>query len=175
MSGVADRLSSMQQSALVLVRTLVGWHFLYEGYFKLMQPAWSPLGEPMAPWSAAGYLRGASGPLAGLFGSLADPRWIGYVDGAIPIALVAIGLLLMLGLFTQLAATGALLLLAGFYAAAIPTWGVPAARVEGVSLIVNKTLIEAAAVLVVLVFRTGAIAGLDRLRRRVAAPQGASG
>ena len=45
---------------------------------------------------------------------------------------------------------------------------------EGTYLIVNKTLIEAAAVCVLLVFNTGAIAGLDlllsRRRRRVASP-----
>ena len=41
--------------------------------------------------------------------------------------------------------------------------GLPEARSEGTYLIVNKNLIEAAAVLVLLSFRTGRIAGLDQL------------
>jgi len=28
-----------QQTALVLLRTLIGWHFLYEGFVKLVWPA----------------------------------------------------------------------------------------------------------------------------------------
>ena len=49
-----------------------------------------------------------------------------------------------------------------FYLSAIPM-GLPEARSEGTYLIVNKNLIEAAAVLVLLTFRTGQIAGLDQL------------
>ena len=48
--------------ALVLLRTLIGWHFLYEGYFKLMQPAWSAAGAPLPPWSAAGFLGAVDRP-----------------------------------------------------------------------------------------------------------------
>ena len=49
----------------------------------------------------------------------------------------------------------------------------PEARAEGAYLIVNKNLIEAAAVLVLLAFRTGRIAGLDLLVRAPAAANGA--
>jgi hypothetical protein len=47
----------------------------------------------------------------------------------------------------------------------------PETRAEGSYLIVNKNLVELASVLVVFVFRTGRIAGLDgwRSRSRVAA------
>ena len=41
-------LTSAQQVGLVLLRTLVGWHFLYEGYFKLWRPAWSRTGADRA-------------------------------------------------------------------------------------------------------------------------------
>jgi thiosulfate dehydrogenase [quinone] large subunit len=51
-----------------------------------------------------------------------------------------------------------------FYLSAMPM-GLPEARAEGTYLIVNKNLIEAAAVLVLLSFRTGEIAGLDQLWR----------
>ena len=53
-----------------------------------------------------------------------------------------------------------------FYLLYIPTIGVPQPGNEGTYLIVNKTLIEAAAVCVLLVFDTGAIAGLDLLWRK---------
>jgi len=50
-----------------------------------------------------------------------------------------------------------------FYLSAIPFAGVPQAGAEGAYLIVNKTLIEAAAICVLLAFDTGRIAGLDQL------------
>jgi thiosulfate dehydrogenase [quinone] large subunit len=74
-----------------------------------------------------------------------------------------IGLSLILGLFTRIGAWGALLFLSMFYLLYIPTVGVPQPNNEGTYLIVNKTLIEAAAVCVLLVFNTGKIAGLDLL------------
>ena len=40
------RLSPLQQVSLVILRPLVGWHFLYEGYTKLLHPAWSQAARP---------------------------------------------------------------------------------------------------------------------------------
>lgn len=156
------RLSNAQQIVLVLLRTLVGWHFLYEGYTKLLYPAWGQHGVPLTAWSSAAYLKGATGPLARLFHWMGDAAWIGTLDLAIAIALTAVGVSLILGLFTQSGCGGALVLLATFYLSAIPTGGLDA-RAEGTYLVVNKTLIEACAVAVLSAFRTGAIAGLDRL------------
>ena len=66
-----------------------------------------------------------------------------------------------------------------FYAAAIPLGGVPAPGAEGTYLVVNKTLIEWGAVLVVALFRTGRLAGLDlllaRRARRELTPPAVSG
>jgi thiosulfate dehydrogenase [quinone] large subunit len=151
-----------RQFTLVALRTLIGWHFLYEGYTKLLQPAWARTGAPVAAWSSAGYLKGATGPFADIFHALGSSSWIGMLDLAIAAALVAVGLSLMLGLFTQAGCLGALGLLAMFYLSAIPL-GLPESRAEGTYLIVNKNLIEAAAVLVLFTFQTGSIAGLDRL------------
>jgi thiosulfate dehydrogenase [quinone] large subunit len=81
-------------------------------------------------------------------------------------ALLVVGLMLVLGLFTQLACVLAFGLLGLFYLSAIPLAGVPEARSEGTYLIVNKNLIEAVAVAVIFTFRTGRIAGLDVLRGR---------
>ena len=152
--------SSAQQFGLVVLRTLIGWHFFYEGYVKLLHPAWSRDGQPLPPWTSAGYLKAATGPLAGVFHSIADAAWIGSLDVAIAVVLVAIGTSLLLGLFTQTGCAGALVMLSIFYVSAIPL-GISEARAEGSYLIVNKNLIELASVMTLLVFRTGRIAGLD--------------
>jgi len=153
----------LQQALLVVLRTLIGWHFLYEGSTKLLHPAWSQSGTPLPAWSSAGYLKAATGPLAPLFHWMASSSWIGAFDLAIALGLIVVGLTLMLGLFTQAGCTGALVLLALFYLTAVPI-GEADVRGEGTYLLVNKNLIEAFAVAVLLTFRTGSIAGLDRLR-----------
>jgi thiosulfate dehydrogenase (quinone) large subunit len=155
-----------QGVALVVLRTLLGWHFLYEGYYKLVLPAWSSAGTPLPVWSAGGYLRAATGPLAPAFHALAASSLAGWIDLAVPIALVLVGLSLVLGLFTRRGCQGAVLLLALFYLAAIPLDGVPRPGAEGTYLLVNKTLVELAAAVVLLTSRTETIAGLDLLRGR---------
>ena len=158
--------SRLEGAALVLLRTLIGWHFLYEGYFKLSIPGWTRGGAPLGPWSASGYLKAATGPLAGVFHALGQSAYAGWVDHLVPIGLVLVGVSLMLGLLTQVGLWGALGFLTLFYLSAIPTDGVPRPGNEGTYLLVSKTLIEWAAVAVLLTARTGDIAGLDVLRRR---------
>ena len=152
----------VQRFTLIVLRTLIGWHFLYEGYTKLLQPAWGRAGAPVAAWSSSAYLKAATGPFAEVFHALGASSWIGTIDLTVALALVAIGVSLMLGFFTQLGCAGAIALLTMFYVSAIPM-GLPEARSEGTYLIVNKNLIEAAAVLALMTFRTGRIAGLDSL------------
>jgi thiosulfate dehydrogenase [quinone] large subunit len=164
--------------ALVLLRLVVGWHFVYEGYYKLLVPGWSRTGAPLAAWSASGYLKSATGPFAGFFHSLGsmhgtlfafggvDVTMSGVVDVLVPLGLFCAGVSLMLGLFTQIGAWVAFLFLTLFYIAYIPTGGVPVPNAEGTYLIVNKTLVELAAVGVLIAFRTGELAGLDLLRTR---------
>jgi thiosulfate dehydrogenase [quinone] large subunit len=162
-SVISHPLSTGRQWALVTLRILIGWHFLYEGYYKLMLPGWGANGLPLAPWTSAGYLQAATGPLARLFQWMIGAGWIGWIDQTVKISLLLIGLSLILGLLTRAGCWGALLMLTLFYLLSVPWAGVPQAGSEGTYLIVNKTLIEGAAVGVLLVFNTGAIAGLDRL------------
>ncbi|HXG66953.1 MAG TPA: hypothetical protein VNO70_17760 [Blastocatellia bacterium] len=176
-SGAPCRLSTVQQAALVTLRTLIGWHFLYEGYYKWMLPAWSSEGVPLGPWTSAGHLRAASGPLARLFQRLMDAGWTGWIDNTVKVSLLLIGLSLILGLFTKAGCWGALFFLTLFYLLSFPMAGTHQPGSEGAYLIVNKTLIEAAAVCALLAFNTGAIAGLDLLlanwrRRRASQPEG---
>jgi thiosulfate dehydrogenase [quinone] large subunit len=87
--------SRFQSIVLVLLRTIVSWHFLYEGYYKLLVPGWSRAGVPLPAWSAAGYLKGATGPFAGAFHALAQVAGP-WIDLAVPAMLVVIGLSLFL-------------------------------------------------------------------------------
>ena len=152
--------------ALFLLRVLVGWHFLYEGYFKLVVPAWAHDGARLSSWSSAGYPNQASGPLGALLRRLMSAGWTPTIDVLVTGALLAIGLSLILGLFTRWGCAGALFLLTLFYVTAIPLDGVPQEGSPGADLIVNKTLIEWAAVAVLWSFRAGEIGGIDFLLRR---------
>ena len=69
------------------------------------------------------------------------------MDRTVKICLLLIGLSLILGLFTRIGALGALFFLSLFYFLYVPLTGVPQPGNEGTYLIVNKTLIEAAAVM----------------------------
>jgi thiosulfate dehydrogenase [quinone] large subunit len=163
------RPTGLQQLALVLLRTLIGWHLAWEGFVRLLWPAWSRGGWPLPRWSAAGSLQSATGPLADSLRVLGESGWIGFFSVVFALTLVLTGLSLMLGLFTQTGATVALALLLSFWVSHIPRLGVMGPGAEGNYLYVSKDLVEAAAVFVVLLFRTGRIAGLDLLlahRRR---------
>ena len=149
------KLSRWPMIAITVLRVLVGWHFLYEGIAKLSSPS----------WSAAGYLKQARGPFAGLFKSLAaQPDLLSNADLITMWGLTIVGILLVLGLFTRLAAIGAMGFLLMFYFATPPFVGyfysLPS---EGSYLLVNKNLVELGALLVILVTGSGRFAGLDRI------------
>jgi thiosulfate dehydrogenase [quinone] large subunit len=161
--SLESRSSSLQQFALVSLRTLIGWHFLYEGLYKLRLPGWSPEGNPLPAWSSTGFIRASTGPLGKLAHFAADHGWMPFIDKLIMFGIAAVGFSLILGFLTRLGCVGGIMLLSMFYFLAIPTTGMPQPQAEGSYLIVNKTLIEGVAVLVLLAFDTGRIAGLDRL------------
>ena len=97
---------------------------------------------------------------------MVDAGWTPWIDRSVKMGLLLVGLSLILGLFTRIGALAALVFLSLFYLLYLPLAGVPQPGNEGTYLVVNKTLIEAAAVFVLLVFDTGSIAGLDLLLRR---------
>jgi len=141
--------------AITVLRVLVGWHFLYEGIAKITAPS----------WSAAGYLKQARGPFAGLFKSLAaQPDLLANADLITMWGLTAVGVLLILGLFTRLASLGGIGFIVLFYLCNPPFVGyfysIPT---EGSYLIVNKNLVELGALVVILVTGSGRFAGLDRI------------
>jgi thiosulfate dehydrogenase [quinone] large subunit len=150
--------SRAAMAALVVLRVLIGWHFLYEGISKLTTPN----------WSAAGYLMQSRGPFAPLFRSLAaNPSLLPTVNQLTMWGLIAVGLGLILGGFTRLASAAGLFLILLFYLCNPPFVGyfysIPA---EGSYLVVNKNLVEAAALVVVMLTGSGRVAGLDRIFHR---------
>jgi thiosulfate dehydrogenase [quinone] large subunit len=154
---VEAKLSRAQTLAIVVMRVLIGWHFLYEGLSKLTSEG----------WSAAGYLSQARGPLEGLFRWMAsEPAVLDTVNSINMWGLTAIGLGLILGCFTRTASAAGILAILLFYLCNPPFVGyfysIPT---EGSYLIVNKNLVEAAALAVVLVTDSGRVAGLDRVLR----------
>ena len=140
---------------LVSLRVLIGWHFLYEGMVKLVNPN----------WSSVGYLMDSQGWFKGVFYWLAsDPSMLKVIDVLNVYGLIAIGLGLILGLFTRVALYGGIALLAMYYLSHPPfiglKYGLPT---EGSYLLVNKTLIELAAIALLLVFPENIRVGLDNL------------
>jgi thiosulfate dehydrogenase [quinone] large subunit len=144
-----------QTGAIVALRMLIGWHFLYEGLAKLTNPY----------WTAAGYLAEAQGPLGSLFVRLAaSPTAVTIIDYANAWGLTLIGLGLLFGLLARPAAIAGIVVLALYYIAAPPFPGLEYSMpAEGSYLVVNKVLIELAALVVVLAFPTSRRYGLDRL------------
>jgi thiosulfate dehydrogenase [quinone] large subunit len=141
--------------ALVALRMLIGWHFLYEGLAKWLNPY----------WTSAGYLAESEWWFKGIFLDLAsNPTVLTVVDYLNIWGLILIGLGLLFGAFTRIA-TGAGIVLLGLYYIALPpfvglTYAMPT---EGSYLIVNKVLIEMVALVVLLAFPTGRMLGIDRL------------
>lgn len=164
----ADRpYTGFQLGALVTLRLLIGWHFFYEGVAKLVNPY----------WTAAEYLDQASWLFAGVFkGIAASPGAITVVDTLNVWGLMAIGLGLLLGLLARPAAIAGIALLVLYYIVAPPFVGLAYSMpTEGSYLVVNKVLIEAIALLVLVAFPTGRQFGLDgvifRKRPAVGKPQ----
>ena len=147
-----------QLTALVSVRMLIGWHFLYEGVAKLTNPY----------WTSAGYLQESKGWFSERFIALANnPGALAVVDNLNQWGLLLIGLALIVGTFTRTAALAGVFVLALYYLAAPPFPGLEYAMpAEGSYLIVNKILIELAALLVLLAFPTAQRIGVDRLLAR---------
>ena len=148
-------LSRSAMIAITLLRVIVGWHFLYEGLAKLTSSS----------WSAAGYMRASRGPFAEVFRWIASrPDLLDKANLITMYGLTIVGALLMLGLFTRIAAVAGIGFIVLFYLCNPPFVGyfysIPT---EGSYLIVNKNLVELCALAVVLVTGSGRFAGLDRI------------
>ncbi|MBU2649573.1 MAG: DoxX family membrane protein [Bacteroidetes bacterium] len=151
------RYTSSQLTFLVLLRVFIGWHFLYEGASKLLNPA----------WSGKSYLLDSKGFMSGFY------EWIAGNNSLLMVSdfmnewgLTLIGLSLILGIFTRISGIAGIILLLLYYLSH-PAW--PGLEylmpVDGSYFIINKNIIEILALLVMLVFPTSHIIGLERIFR----------
>lgn len=147
--------TGLQTTALIVLRFLVGWHILYEGIAKLLDPE----------WTSFSFLKQSQGVLSGFADWVtANPNVLNLVDILNTWGLIAIGLGLILGIFARAAAVFGALLIFVYYLNAPPLIGVEyALPVDGNYLIVDKTLIEAASLCVLALFPTSSVFGLDAL------------
>jgi len=144
-----------QSFALVILRIAIGWHFLYEGGVKILNPH----------WTAKSYLLDSGGFMKGFFESIAgNPTLLSISDATNAWGLTLIGLSLIIGLFTRVSSAAGIILLLLYYMSHPAFPGIeylfPS---DGSYFIVNKTLVELFALLVIYVFPTSHIFGLQRL------------
>jgi uncharacterized membrane protein YphA (DoxX/SURF4 family) len=151
----SKRYYALQMTVLVLLRMVIGWHFLYEGVAKLFTPG----------WSSASYLDLSRWIFQDFFASIvANPLALKIVDLLNIGGLVCIGLALLFGLFTRLAAVMGMLLLLLYYVAHPPFVGMDFGfPVEGHYLVVDKNLVEFFALAIVGLFPTSSLPGFKRI------------
>lgn len=149
----AFQYSNWQIFGLTLLRVLIGWHFLYEGLVKVFTPG----------WTAAAYLNGSFGPFSSLFKMMANNDSVLKIVNILnEWGLILIGLGLFIGLFSKACKISGILLLTLYYLAYPPfaQFGINI-HAEGSYWIVNKNLIEMAALLVLYLFPSSYITGID--------------
>ena len=153
--NIAQYYSNWQIFSLTFLRVLIGWHFLYEGLVKLFS---SPV------WTAKSYLLGSVGPFAPAYKAMAShPGLLSVIDNLNILGLILIGLSLFIGLFTRPFKLFGIIILLLYYFAYPPFASVViTSPVEGSYWIVNKNLIETAALLVLYFFPSSHITGIDR-------------
>ena len=138
--------SKSQSAVLILLRLVIGYHFLFEGIDKLLSPH----------WSAAPFLLQANWLFSGFFHSLANSDTILVVVNFLNIwGQILIGISLIIGLFSTSAAIAGAVMIA-FYYIAIPPF-------TGYNIFVDKNLLELFGFLIVAIFPSGNILGLDLL------------
>ncbi|MCF8335316.1 MAG: DoxX family membrane protein, partial [Bacteroidales bacterium] len=105
------RLTLPQQWGFIVLRIIIGWHFLYEGIVKLMDP----------DWSAESFLNGSQGFLSEAFQWMASQPAVLEVVNVLNIwGLILIGVGLFLGFFARTAVYAGILLLFFYYIAYPP-------------------------------------------------------
>ena len=147
--------TKIQSLALIVLRITIGWHFLYEGGVKILNPH----------WTAKSYLLDSGGFMKGFFEYIAgNQALLEFSDSANAWGLALIGLSLIAGLFTRFSSIAGIFLLLLYYLSHPAFPGIqylfPS---DGSYFIINKTLVESFALLVIFAFPTSHIFGLQRL------------
>ncbi len=144
------------KDSVVVLRILIGWHFLYEGIIKLYNP----------DWTSFGYLASAQGPLKQVFVAMTNEAIISWIDSLNVVALILVGITFTLGVFEKKGAIIGIGLLAMYYLAHPPFPWLIQLNTEGNYWFVNKNLIELTACLVIYHLPTGDYFGLNRIFKK---------
>jgi len=149
----------VQSGSLILLRLTIGWHFLYEGGVKILNP----------DWTSKSYLLDSAGFLKDFFIYIAHHHTLLQISNAANAwGLTLIGLSLILGLLTRYSTIFGMLLLLLYYLShpALPglEYLFPS---DGSYFIVNKTLVELMALFVLFAFPTSKMAGIERLLQKI--------
>ena len=138
--------SKSQSAVLIILRLVIGYHFLYEGMVKLLSPQ----------WTSAPFLLQADWLFSGFFHWLAgNAAMLSLVNFLNICGQIFIGLGLLIGLFSTTAAVAGAVMIALYYIAVPPF--------VGSYSFVDRNLLEFFALIITAQFPTSNILGLDIL------------
>ncbi|SCM59672.1 DoxX family membrane protein [Petrimonas mucosa] len=142
-----------QLAFLLVLRFAIGWHVLYEGISKVLNPQ----------WTSANFLQESKGILSGLSSwIISNADVLAVVDFLNVWGLVLIGLGILFGFLFKPAAIAGSILIFIYYLSVPPLVGYEyTLPTDGSNLVVNRTLIEAIALFGLILFPTNKIFGLD--------------
>ncbi|HUU39548.1 MAG TPA: DoxX family protein [Desulfatiglandales bacterium] len=146
----------LQLTALFLLRMIIGWHFLYEGLYKIFTPG----------WTAKGYLLTSDWIFSGIFRAMAQSSGLLTVIDILNMAILTfVGIALILGIYARTASLAGASLVILYYLAHPPfTYMAQFMPNEGNYLIIDKNLVEVFALFVLAVFPANTFPGFDRIR-----------
>ena len=99
-------INNAQLYGLVFLRVIVGWHILYEGVAKLVNPY----------WSSAAFLLDSKWIFSGIAKAIvSNPALLTISDYVNVWGLTIIGFCLMLGVFSRYACIGGMVLISLYY------------------------------------------------------------
>lgn len=141
--------------SIVVLRIVIGWHFLYEGLSKLFTPG----------WTSADFLQVSAWIFAPFFHWIADtPLLLAMTDWIVIAGTILAGATLLLGFWDRWGAILGMFFLAMFWLANPPLiatgLGLPT---EGNYLFIDKNVVEFFALLLTAIYPTGKILGLSHL------------
>ena len=138
-------MTQYQKIFLFLLRISLGFLFLYAGFTKVIDPA----------WSAAGYLKGAT-TFSGFYQWLASPEILPFTNFLNEWGLTLIGIALILGVFVRLSAVlGAGMMILYYF----PVLNFPLVGEHG--YLVDEHIIYAFALLLLGSLKAGRVMGLE--------------
>ena len=127
---------------IAAMRIAIGWHFLYEGLWKIMQKD---------GWSCLAYIGTAQGPFASVFRWIAAESWLVAIgDWAVMLGLMVIGISLITGAYARIAAILGVAFLMIFFCCQPPApFGEMSSGADGRFFLLDRNVTEAAGLLFV--------------------------